>query len=80
VGGPIAELQSGPLPPMRLRPVNNESFVTASDEGEARALDAACGPVSQHGRLRKKILWMLLPPGERAAARAGGRDQKTPGG
>jgi len=23
---------------------------------------------------------MLLPPGERAAARAGGRDQKTPGG
>ena len=35
VSGPIAELQSGPLPPVRLRPVNHESFVTAADEEEA---------------------------------------------
>jgi CubicO group peptidase (beta-lactamase class C family) len=33
VSGPLAELRSEPLPPMRLRPVNRESFVTAADEG-----------------------------------------------
>jgi CubicO group peptidase (beta-lactamase class C family) len=35
VSGPIAELQNGPLPPVRLRPVNRESFVTAADDEES---------------------------------------------
>ncbi len=34
-GRPDCGAAERPLPPMRLRPVNNESFVTASDEGEA---------------------------------------------
>jgi CubicO group peptidase (beta-lactamase class C family) len=35
VSGPLAELRSGPVPPLRLRPVDRQSFFTVDEGGEA---------------------------------------------
>jgi CubicO group peptidase (beta-lactamase class C family) len=37
VSGPLAKLQATPSPPLRLRPVNRESFYLADDDGEGLA-------------------------------------------